>query len=177
MDFLKNINKEFKLKPEYDFIKDEYHYLFKGKDEKIELRDIVVLVDDINKRKAYLTIKSIGNIDEVVDQVANLMCKRLTNDADKFKTLANKVLKAWEETPEKFVEQEKRWSETYKYKGLLNDNEYHANVFAMFGKISFHSYFGFVTGCGGDTYYGKDFFVKCLSEIDSWLSKTIKEIN
>jgi hypothetical protein len=178
MDFLKNINKEFRLTDEYGFFKKTYHYLFKNSEDKIEPKDIIVLVDDINMRKVSLTFKSIGNIDEVVDQVANLMCKNLTEDADKFKVISNKVIEAWENTPKKFIQQKLSFSnETYKYIGLLNNEEYMLSVFALFGNISFHSNFRFSTGCGGDTYFGKDFFIQCLNEIDSWLSKTIKEIN
>lgn len=179
MDFLKNINKEFRFNPEYNFIKNEYHYLFRKKDENIKLEDVIVLVDDINKRSVYLTIKSIGNIDQVVDKLASLVCERLVEDAEKFKVIANKVIKAWEKTPEKFVEQVGGFvnKKTYKHKGLLNDDEYGLSVFAMIGKISYHSNFSFSTGWGGDSYHDKDFYVNRLSEIDPWVSKIVKEVN
>jgi hypothetical protein len=179
MDFLKNINRDFILSPEFDFIKKQYHYLFEPGD-KIIMEDVIISVDDIDRRLATFYINSIGNIDDVVNQVVAIMEKSLTKDADKFKVLANRVIKAWEETPNNFVKHRKNFLNNktiYENKGLLVGEEYNLSVFVFIDKISYHSDFSFTSGYGRDTYYEKDFYVNCMNEIDPWITNTVKELN
>jgi hypothetical protein len=179
MDFLKNINRDFILSPEFDFIKKHYHYLFEPGD-KITMEDIIIKVDDIDRRLATFFIDSIGNIDDVVNQVVAKMEKSLTKDVDEFKVLANRVIKAWEETPNNFVKHRENFlngKKIYKNKGLLIGEEYSLSVFVLLDKISYHSDFRFSTGYGSETYYEKDFYVNCMNEIDPWIASTMKELN
>lgn len=175
MDFLKNINKEFYL-TDLDFIKKNYHYLFEG-DDKI-VTNVKAKVSDIDMRTVYLTITEIEGIDDIVAQVADLMTRRITEDAEKFKVIAKKVVEAWEKSPESFKRQKDTYhKDTYKNKGLLTNDEYHQSVFTFLDKISFHSDFSFTTGCGGDTFYDKEFHVKCLEDIDAWVTDVAKQLS
>lgn len=175
MSFLKNIRREFRLDSNYTHYLKKNFYAIRDSDFKIE--DVNVLVSEISISSVELSISSIGNIDDFVDFVVESMCNDLKKDVEKFKTTAEKVVKAWEETPEKFRQQKEHYSkDTYKNRGLLSDDEYMHCVMVSFGKVSYYSDYRFSTGCGSDTYYSKEHFVKCLSEIDSWLSKSIKDI-
>lgn len=175
MDFLKNINEEFVLTG-FDFIKKNYHYIFRDGD-RINYGEVRVKTSDINMQNVEFYIENISNIDEIAVQVTELMTKRLTKDAQDFKVLALRVVDAWEATPEKFKKQDKSSREpTYKNKGLLSEDEYDCSVFVHFDKISYHSDFDFTTGWGGHSYYDKDFYVKCLNDIDDWTAKVTKEL-
>ena len=152
MDFLNNIDKEFILTSNFNFIKENYHYLFEKGDD-INLGTINVKTSDLNMEEAEFYITEIENIDDIVTQVSELMIKCLTRDADKYKKLAKKVIEAWETSPRKFKQQKEHYSnDTYKRRGLLSSNEYYTSVFILFDKVSYHSDFRFSTGCGGDTY-------------------------
>lgn len=176
MDFLKNINKEFILTSDFNFIKENYHYIFKKGDD-INLGTVKVKTSDLNTSQAEFYITEIENIDDVVTQVAEAMVTSLTRDSSKYKKIAKKVIKAWNESPEKFKQQKDRYSkDTYKRLNLLNDKEYMQSVFTFFDKVSYHSDFRFSTGCGGDTYYAKEVYEEGLESIDKWIEKATKEL-
>jgi hypothetical protein len=176
MDFLKNINKEFILTSDFNFIKKNYHYIFKKGDD-INLGTVKVKTSDLNTSQAEFYITEIENIDDVVTQVAEAMVTSLTRDASKYKKIAKKVIKAWNESPEKFKQQKDRYSkDTYKRLNLLNNKEYMQSVFTFFDKVSYHSDFRFSTGCGGDTYYAKEVYEEGLESIDKWIEKATKEL-
>lgn len=176
MDFLKNINKEFILTSDFNFIKENYHYIFKKGDD-INLGTVKVKTSDLNTSKAEFYITEIENIDDVVTQVAELLIKNVTRDVNKYKKAAKKVLKAWNESPEEFKQQKDRYSkDTYKRRGLLINKEYHQSVFILFDNLSIHPDYGFTTGCGGDTYYAKEVYEENLESIDQWLEKMKKEL-
>lgn len=176
MDFLKNINKEHVLISDYNFIKKNYHYLFEKGDD-INLGTIKVKTNDLNMNEAEFYITKMDDIDEVVTQVADLMIKKLTRDASKYKKIAKKVVEAWNTSPERFNKQEKSYSgEIYKRTGLLNNKEYMHSVSIFFDRVSYYSDYGFVTGCGGDTYYAKEVHEENLESIDKWIANVTKEL-
>lgn len=176
MDFLKNINKEFVLISDYNFIKKNYHYLFKKGDD-INLGTVKLKTSELDMNNAEFYITEMESIDDVVDQVSDLLLKNLTRDADKYKKIVKKVIKAWNESPEKFKKQDRNYStDTYKRLGLLNDKEYMHSVFTFFDKVSYHSDYRFSTGCGGDTYYAKEVHEENLESIDKWIEKVTKEL-
>lgn len=177
MSLLKNIKKELLLKPTYSILSKHYQYLAsKQVLESIDFGETRVMVNHIDMDEVIFKVTSIKNIDNVVDELTEILIDRLVRDSNKFKTLATKVLKAWEETPELFKKQTGSSKETYLRTGLFNSDEYMTSVFLSFDKISYHSDYSFATGYGGNTYYPKKYYSESLSSIDAWVNKISKEV-
>lgn len=168
MEFLKNINKEFILNG-YDLIKSEYN--LKLKDFKIN--DLKIKIIDMNLETIdfSVNISDLGNISE---KISNQLVEDLTKEYGKTRKLAEKILKAWDKTPEKFIRKETSWGKTvYVYVGLLTSDEYHQHTHVYFEKISEHG-MDFTTGCGGDTFYSKSEIEEEIKKEDIWFAKTTK---
>jgi hypothetical protein len=173
MDFIKNINEEFIL-TNFNFLKEIKNYSL-ILNENILAEDVLVSVTDINKKEVFLKIINIGNIDNLIEDIANIMCKKLIEYADDYKLIASKIIKSWEDSPEKFILQKNNRDNTFKNLELLTNDEYIKSVSVFFGKL-YYSGFYFTTGWGDKSFYNKDYYINNLNEIDAWLAKSLKDI-
>jgi hypothetical protein len=80
---------------------------------------------------------------------------------EKRKKLYNKIIKIWEETPEIFKKQDR----SYK-----TDAVYDCSTPNLMGDRNYMN--GFVTGCGGNTYYSKEWY---QNKLDNW-DEVVKEV-
>lgn len=175
MDFLDNIKKEFILTTKKSFVKDNF-YIFSKAD--VDTGIVKAKVNDISMNGVTFSVTKVEKLDEVAKQAAELMSVELERKVNKYKRTAKKVIKAWEDSPEKFKKQTDRFDNPiYKRVGLLKDSEYHHHVHVSFDRLTYFTDFGFSTGCGGDTFYSKEEIQKKLDDIESWLESAKKELS
>jgi len=169
MEFLKNINKEFILSKEYDLIKNEYRLKLKdGISNDIKIKIVGI---DLETIEFSIDISDLGNISE---KISDELVNSLTREYEKTRIIANKILDAWDKTPEKFIKKDTSWGKVvYEYVGLLKNVEYHQHTHLYFEKISEHG-MDFTTGCGGDTFYSKSEIEEQIKKEDIWFPKTVK---
>lgn len=170
MEFIKNIHKDFVLKSGY--LLDDHIDVFSSS-------EILVRLKKINMENATFRISKFESVDASVDEAVEILVTQLKKDVAKWKVIAQKIIKAWEESPELFKRQKESYNQdTFKRTGLLKNHEYMHNLYVFFGDsmIANFEHSSFCTGCGEDSYYNKDFFVKAFSGIDEWLDATLWEL-
>ncbi len=168
MEFIKNINKDFILSPDYKL----------GDIKDLNQGDLRVKIKEIDMGGVTFVISDFKGIEAMVDVVANKMIGDLKKRIQKWKKVVNKIIEEWDKAPSKFKQQTgPHNNNTYVNTSLLTDDEYHTNIFVHFQGVylSFHDS-SFVTGYGGHTFYNKGYHVDALAKIDVWGEKTIKEI-
>jgi len=168
--FVKNLNKDFNLNPDFK--------IENLSDHNVKLSNIKIRIDEIDLDGVLANISSADGVDEAVQQIADSLLKKIEDESEKVKRVANKVIKAWEESPEKFVFKKESFRDEKIYeRNLLGSNEYHTGVFVSYEKLDFYfSGLSFSTGNGGHTYYEKEYFVKGLVELEKWLNDSKKKL-
>jgi hypothetical protein len=179
MEFIKNINGTFILKPEFNLLKNllegKVAYEVKQNIPKETFSEINVRITNIDLGGVTFSIVNPQVLEKLPEKITSTLIDNLKKNIEKTKKVANKVIDAWENNPKKFIKKEQSWGKiVYEYKKLLTDDEYHTGAFFFFDKISYHFELSFVTGCGSHTYYNKDYFVKALEKIDQWFEDTCK---
>ena len=189
------------FKKEYDLVGldfinkcDEYHYSARKfvKPDKVKVKISKLKYGPNGLSRVTLRISKIGNIDAVVKSIVQDTATRLMHDVSEIKKIANKVINAWSKSPKKFQRISSiSYGYVYNRPRLLTNDEYSRDVHWFYLK-SFQRYeqkylfpsvtsrdYGlvFYTGCGGDTYRDKQYFVKGLKNIDKWLNKELLTIN
>lgn len=172
MDIIKNIDKLFIL--DGNFVKKELRI----KTPK-ELGKIIAKISDLNMEEVTFTITDIENSIETVETIIEALIINLNIEVVKYKKVAFKVIKAWEDSPDEFKIKKLSFpkdEEIFERKGLLSDNQYHISLFILF--FNYYKSFGhgFTTGCGNYTFYEKGYYETQIEEVDSWVSKIVKEL-
>jgi len=170
MDFIRNINKPFILKPTFNILKET-----KGIKSSMTQPEMGVKLIELDIHGATFKIIDYPNVDEVVEEVLTKLSEKLIKDVKKIKRIANKVIKEWNEAPENFTPKKGYSKTVYLNKDLLSDNDYRHSVSYYFDNLSeYYHDLTFTTGNGGDTHYEKEYYINGIKEIDIWLEKQLK---
>jgi hypothetical protein len=170
MEFIKNFKCDFILSPEYNFIKELKNHKF----------DVKVKIHNINMECVYFKISEMKDIDLAISIIKEQMIDRVKKDVVTYKKIANKVINKWENEPDSFHIKKLSFNTSkmiYENISLLKDDEYHVTPHISIGKKFIMYDYTFATGCGGDTYYDINYYIKAINEIDNWLNNILTEIN
>jgi hypothetical protein len=157
IDILANVGKKFKLRKS---IPGVYNHLKFPEGTLLELKEI-----ELGSSSATIVFKlsKSNDLTKIEKELLDKFIAQKQRDLTKRKTLYAKIVKIWEETPEIFKPQERWWKD---------DKVYDCTVPELMGKDYMN---GFVTGCGSNTYYSKEWFQNHLDNWDKLVDEELKD--
>lgn len=179
MEFIKNIKGNFILDVTSTYIRE--HFPFKGYlNLSLVNSPVIVKVHSIDMENVRFKVENIeeSDLNAVIDDIIKKLSGETIAATNNFKTLAQKVIRAYDTIPNEFTKIERCTNRNVSLNtNVLSAEEYDHRVLIFFGNYFVIREYDFTAGWGKFSYERKEYFEDKLLKIDPEVTLAINTLN